>query len=132
MVRGPAHGGESRERKREPVDFGRLVRFPAPWSEAAGVFEIQLFVEAPSGWTGMLFTRNWVLDTMTLSPAFNPEVTEYELPTVSPRVTGIWEATNIPFCCLATNTKLCPPCRVTANTGIIAMGDVLHTTFALI
>ncbi len=33
-------------------------------------------VQAPIGCTGMLFTRNWVLETITRSPAFNPEVTE--------------------------------------------------------
>ena len=29
-----------------------------------------------SGITGMPLTRNWVAETMTLSPGFNPDVTE--------------------------------------------------------
>ena len=44
------------------------------------------------GITGIPFTRNCVLDVMTRSPALNPDVTAYELPTVSPSVMETWEA----------------------------------------
>jgi hypothetical protein len=49
--------------------------------------------QAPMGRTGIPFTRNCVLDTITRSPAFSPEETEYVLPTVSPSVTAVCCAT---------------------------------------
>ena len=45
---------------------------------------------------------------------------------------GVCVAMYCPFCWCATNTKLCPPCRVTASTGTTAMGFVLQITRALI
>jgi hypothetical protein len=41
------------------------------------VYREQVIPQAPgSGITGMPFTKYWVLDTITRSPAFNPDVTE--------------------------------------------------------
>ncbi len=45
--------------------------------QSSSVSQQQQDSQAPgSGMTGIPFTRNWVLDTMTLSPTFNPEETE--------------------------------------------------------
>lgn len=42
---------------------------PQPVPELPGL-------QAPKGITGIPLTRNWVLETMTLSPAFSPEEME--------------------------------------------------------
>ncbi len=80
-------------RKHGPADKeideqGRLsFRCGAPSSELRAPPEFG-GIQLPIGATGMLFTRNWVPETMTRCPVASPEEIEYEFPTVSPSETG--------------------------------------------